>query len=103
MSVKPLMHWAIYKNVTLRITRRQPEEVEGFLNTPEGRVPFRYRIQERRIFLPDQVIAINPWGWERSQDAREPDEGDEEGDGGDNGEDNGEDTTPDEETHHDPS
>ncbi len=99
MSVKPLMHWAIYKQVTLRITRRQPEEVEGFLNTPEGRVPFRYRIQERRIFLPDQVIAINPWGWERRQDAREPEEPDDVGP--ETSTETNSESTPDEETHHD--
>jgi hypothetical protein len=75
MSIKPLMHWIIYKGYTVRFIRRQPHEVAGLLTTPEGQVFFRYETEPKRIHLPDTVVDINQHGWELAQDARGAEEG----------------------------
>ena len=63
-NVKPLTHWIIYKQYTVRFTQRQPHEVRGVLTTPAGAVEFRYEPHEMRIHLPDATININEYGWE---------------------------------------
>lgn len=63
-NVKPLTHWIIYKQYTVRFTQRHPQEVRGVLTTPAGDVEFRYEPQAMRIHLPDATIDINEYGWE---------------------------------------
>lgn len=63
-NVKPLMHWLIYRNYTVRITQRGPFRVDGIITKPEGTVNFYYDAIEKIIHLPDQIIAINEYGWE---------------------------------------
>lgn len=70
MSVKPLVHWVIYKEYKVRFTERRAHEVEGILTTPDGPVAFRYETEPRRIHLPQRSLTINEYGWEEEQDAR---------------------------------
>jgi hypothetical protein len=63
-NVKPLTHWIIYKQYTVRFTQRHPAEVKGVLKTPDGEIEFRYDPQKMIVYLPDQRITINEHGWE---------------------------------------
>ena len=62
--VKPLMHWLIYRHYTVRITERGAEKVVGIITTPEGPIDFSYDPIGRIVYLPDQQIAMNEYGWE---------------------------------------
>ena len=63
-NVKSLMHWLIYRGYTVRIGKRAPTEVEGVMTTPDGPLNFRYDPEALLIYLPEQTIAINEYGWE---------------------------------------
>lgn len=63
-NVKPLTHWVIYKKYTVRFRKRTSEEVTGILTTPSGIVEFRYAPQNMVIYLAEERIAINEYGWE---------------------------------------
>ena len=62
--IKPLMHWIIYRGYKVRFTRRDPEEVTGILTTPTGKINFRYEPVTSIVYLPDERITINEYGWE---------------------------------------
>lgn len=66
-NVKPLTHWIIYKKYTVRFQQRTPEAVTGLLTTPTGEVPFTYDPRAMTIQLPDQIVTINEYGWEVSE------------------------------------
>jgi hypothetical protein len=63
-DVKPLTHWIIYRGYKVRFTQRSPTAVAGVLTTPAGEIMFRYDPANRLIFLPDERIQINEYGWE---------------------------------------
>ncbi len=68
-NVKPLVHWAIYKNYKIRYTDRSAAHVQGILTTPDGEQSFSYNSVNLIITIADQQITINQHGWELSQDA----------------------------------
>ena len=63
-NVKPLTHWLIYRHYTVRFTARTATEVRGIITTPDGQVDFRYDPIGQIVYLPDQTVAINEYGWE---------------------------------------
>jgi hypothetical protein len=67
VNVKPLMHWIIYRGYTVRITRREPEQVTGILTTPDGPVTFFYNAARQIVSMPGTQIQINEYGWEIEQ------------------------------------
>jgi len=71
-NVKPLTHWIIYRQYTVRFTHRSPEEVRGVLQTPDGAVEFRYEPQRMVIHLPNERITINEHGWELETTCTKP-------------------------------
>ncbi len=66
--IKPLMHWIIYRGYKVRFTRRDPVEVTGVLTTPSGEVSFRYEPATYLVYLPDERITINEYGWELNKE-----------------------------------
>jgi hypothetical protein len=64
VNVKPLMHWLIHRHYTVRVTQRAAHEVKGIITTPEGQVELRYDPVELVVYLPEQRIPINEYGWE---------------------------------------
>ena len=64
INVKPLTHWIIYKGYKVRFTRREPTAVTGVLTTPQGEINFRYDPTQYTIYLADERIIINEYGWE---------------------------------------
>jgi len=68
-NVKPLTHWVIYKEYSVRFTARTAEAVAGWLTVPGGaQVAFTYDPGGRVITLPDRRITINDYGWEISSE-----------------------------------
>ncbi len=63
-DLKPLIHWAVYKNFTVRFTARSPQGAAGVLTTPQGVVTFSYDAARRVIALPDREVTLNEHGWE---------------------------------------
>lgn len=83
-NVKPLTHWAIYKQYKMRVTSRSADQVDGIFTTPVGEVTFQYnpitmtiRLSGRMTdqvsgkipgqlsgLLSVQIIQINEHGWE---------------------------------------
>ena len=68
-NVKPLTHWAIYKGYKMRILQRAADEVSGIFTTADGQVPFRYDAIGMVVYLEEQPLAINEYGWEIAQAA----------------------------------
>lgn len=64
VNVKALTHWIIYKGYKVRFTQRAPTMVTGILTTPQGEINFRYDPTCYTIYLPDERITINEYGWE---------------------------------------
>ncbi|RME83568.1 MAG: hypothetical protein D6775_07785 [Caldilineae bacterium] len=64
MSVRPLVLWVSRQGWTLRMGERTPEEVRGVIHTPQGERRFRYLRGPRVLHLDDQVIRLDPHGWE---------------------------------------
>lgn len=64
VSVKPLIHWAIYHGYALRYGNRAPDDVSGVVITPQGELIFHYHPDERTIQLDGKTITINEYGWE---------------------------------------
>lgn len=64
VSVKPFIHWAIYRGYAVRYGDRAPHVVSGVLVTPHGEVAFQYRPDTRMIELDGKTITINEYGWE---------------------------------------
>ena len=57
-NVKPLTHWVIYKEYSVRFTARTAEAVAGWLTVPGGaQVAFTYDPGGRVITLPDRRIT----------------------------------------------
>jgi hypothetical protein len=64
-NVKPLTHWAISKNATLRFTQRDPALVRGALRLPEGAFAFTYDPVTRTLTLEGRdPVILNEYGWE---------------------------------------
>jgi hypothetical protein len=74
VNVKPLIHWAIYKGYTVRITQRTLANVEGILSTPEGPLTFRFDPQHKLLELSGRRLTLNDYGWEVSQEPLVPPE-----------------------------
>lgn len=68
VSVKPFIHWAIYRGFAVRYADRAPDVVSGVLVTPEGELAFRYHPDERKIEVDGKSITINEYGWEIAGD-----------------------------------
>lgn len=69
INIKPLTHWIIYKGYKVRFTRREPTVVTGILTTATGEMSFRYDPTLYLVYLPDEQIMINDYGWEVSKEA----------------------------------
>ena len=63
-NVKPLTHWIIYKQYTVRFAQRRAEAVTGTITRPDGSVAFCYNPQTMEIQLPECTVTINEYGWE---------------------------------------
>lgn len=64
-SLKPLIHWAIYRGFKMRFTRRAAAEVRGILTRPDGgELEFCFAPQERVVTVDGRRIHINEHGWE---------------------------------------
>lgn len=53
----------------MRITQRAADEVRGVFTTPAGQETFRYDAVGMIIYLDEQSVPINEYGWEVGQEA----------------------------------
>lgn len=66
-TIKPLMHWVIYKGYKVRFKERSPAGVTGVLTTPTGEVAFAYDPHGKVVTLPALRVTINDYGWEQEK------------------------------------
>lgn len=65
IDVKPLTHWAIYKQYSLRFRTRTPALVSGVLTGADGLpLAFDYAPQTLTLQVGADVIRLNEYGWE---------------------------------------
>jgi putative hemolysin len=63
-SVKPLVHWAVYKGYKIRFFSRSARSVTGICTTPDGEFEFQYDPSRQIVLLGGRQIHINEYGWE---------------------------------------
>lgn len=66
MSLKPLVHYALFHKYKLRYTTRANEEVRGVFTTPTGaELPFVFNPSVRSLAVNDApAVTLNDHGWE---------------------------------------
>ncbi len=68
INVKPLTHWVIYRGYKVRFSHRALDVVTGNLTTSTGEVKFRYDPTALIVYLPEQRITLNQYGWELNKE-----------------------------------
>lgn len=71
-NVKPFVHWAIYKNLTVRFHTRSPRQVTGLLKGLQEDMRFEYDPDTMRIALYAETPSPGNTGKDAADDSAHP-------------------------------